>query len=266
MKLVFLTIVLDGMPWVTRHWPEFERLDFDWQWHVVEGAAANTACTSWCAPIAPRLSNDGTTQYLDALASYDHRVILHRKELWQGKLDMVNAPLRIMHEPCLLVQVDSDELWTAEQLTRLRQMFMDHPDRNCAHFHCDYRVGPNVHITSRNGFGNNDAYEWKRAWRWTPGMLFASHEPPAFAQLVEHPFTHGETEAAGLVFRHEAYSTLKQVAFKQTFYGSPNNKKGHLYANAIEGWQRLQRNRTWPVDLEKFMPWVGSGVVADKIL
>src|SRR6185503_8916213 len=91
MKLVFLTIVLDGMPWVTRHWPEFERLDFDWQWHVVEGAAANTACTSWCAPIAPRLSNDGTTQYLDALASYDHRVILHRKELWQGKLDMVNA-------------------------------------------------------------------------------------------------------------------------------------------------------------------------------
>lgn len=266
MKLCLLTIVLDGMPWITRHWPEFEKLDFDWQWHVIEGVARNTACTSWCAPATPRLSNDGTTGYLDSLADYDHRVILHRKELWQGKREMVNAPLRVMHEPCLLVQVDSDELWTAEQLTRLRQLFIEQPEKNSARFHCDYRLGPNIHITSRGGFGNHDDYEWKRAWRWTPGMLFASHEPPAFERFVERPFTYAETEATGLVFRHEAYSALKQVTAKSRFYGSPNNKQGHLYANAVEGWQRLQRNRVWPVtDLKQYLRFVGAGVVADLV-
>lgn len=265
MRVVFLTIVLDGQPWITRHWPEFEKLPFDWQWHVVEGVAANTACTKWCAPMLPRLSNDGTTQYLDSLAAYDPRVILHRKELWQGKLAMVNEPLRYMHEPCLLVQVDSDELWTAEQLVRLHEMFTKQVDRNCADFYCDYRVGPNVRITSRNGYGNNTSYEWHRAWRWSRGLQFGAHEPPLLLNFEWKPFTHTETESAGLVFRHEAYSTEKQVAFKARYYGSPNNPKGHLYANAVQGWQRLQLNTKWPVDLADYLPWVGQNVTADSI-
>lgn len=266
MKIVFLTICLDAMPWLTRHWPEFEKLPFDWQWVISEGVAAPTACTKWCSPMLPRLSSDGTTQYLDSLAAYDSRVILHRKELWQGKLAMVNEPLRYMHEPCLLVQVDSDELWTAEQLVKLRQMFMDNPDKTCAYFNCDYRVGPNVRITSCNGYGNNNAYEWHRAWRWQRGMVFASHEPPVLANFNPKPFTHTETEAAGLVFRHEAYSTEKQVAFKETYYGSLNNPKGHLYRDAVSKWRALQLNVKWPVDLKQYLLWVGDSVVADQIV
>lgn len=260
-----LTIVLDGMPFIAHHYREFEELPFPFRWHIVEGVAANAACTKWCAPMLPRLSNDGTTQYLDSLAAYDSRVILHRKELWQGKLAMVNEPLRYMHEPCLLVQVDSDELWTAEQLVRLRAMFIAQPAKNCAYFYCDYRVGPNVHISSRDGYGNNVAYEWHRAWRWSRGLQFVSHEPPALGGFKPVPFTHAETESAGLVFRHEAYSTEKQVAFKARYYGSPNNPKGHLYANAVQGWQRLQLNTKWPVDLADYLPWVGQNVTVYAI-
>lgn len=266
MRLVFLTICLDAMPWITRHWPEFEKLPFDWQWQISEGVAANVACTKWCAPTLPRLSNDGTTQYLNALAAYDPRVVVHRKEQWQGKLAMVNEPLRYMHEPCLLVQVDSDELWTCEQLMKLRQMFIENPEKNCAYFDCDYRVGPNVHITSTAGFGNNRAYEWHRAWRWHRGLQFQTHEPPVLGNFKCAAFDQGQTSRAGLVFRHEAYSTEKQVAFKEKFYGSNVNSKGHLYRDAVSKWRALQLNVKWPVELNKFMPWVGSGVVADQIV
>lgn len=266
MMLEIITIVLDGMPFIAHHHREFEKLPFPFRWHILEGVAANTLCTKWCAPMLPRLSNDGTTQYLDALAAYDYRVIIHRKELWQGKLAMVNEPLRYMHEPCLLLQVDSDELWTVEQLMKLRQMFIENPEKNCAYFRCDYRVGPNVRITSSEGYGNNSAYEWHRAWRWHRGLQFQSHEPPVLGNFQPKPFTHAETCEAGLVFRHEAYSTEKQVAFKQRFYGSAANPKGHLYRDAVAKWRALQLNTKWPVDLKEYMPWVGEGVAADQIV
>lgn len=266
MTLEIITIVLDGQPWITRHWPELEKLPFRWRWNIVEGVAENVKDTSWCSPMKPRLSQDGTTEYLTSLAACDPRVILHRKELWHGKTSMMNAPLQFMYEPCLLLQMDSDELWTAEQLIEMRQMFIDNPDKHQALFWCDYRVGPRLRITSRNGYGNHKAYEWLRAWRWKPGMTFASHEPPNLAGCPMMTLTHADTEARGLVFRHEAYSTRAQLEFKEKFYGSSNNPKGSLYRDAVVGWEKLQRNREWPLpDLSAYLFWVGDGVTVDQI-
>lgn len=266
MTVEFVTIVLDGMPWITRHWPEMEKLPFDFRWHCVEGVSANTKCTSWCESMTPRLSNDGTTQYLDSIAEYDHRVILYRKEQWQGKVAMMNEPLRYIHAPCLLMEIDSDELWTADQWTALRAMFMARTERNCAQFYCQYKVGPRIAITSRETYGNNTSYEWKRAWRFSPGMRFETHEPPKIGGFTERPFTHAETEKAGLVFRHEAYSTARQVRWKESYYGGKNNPNGTLYAGSVAKWKRLQNNRKWPVaELSEFLPWVGKGVTADLI-
>ncbi len=255
----FLTIVLDGLPWLAHIYPQLEKLDFDWSWRVVEGVAANVKDTSWCKPLTPRLSEDGTTQYLDALAGYDPRVILYRKELWNGKVAMVNEPLRTMYEPGLLFEMDSDELWSAEQIGKVHQMFLNDPKKNCAYFRCDYRVGPRVRITNADGehYGNHHAYEWKRVWRFSPGMRFKTHEPPVIENFQENAIKHEETARLGLVFVHQAYSTEKQIAFKEAYYPSC---KG-----ALEGWRKLQRNMRWPVDLKSFLPWVGEGVVVDRI-
>jgi len=266
MLLEIITLALDAQPWITLHWPELVKLPFRFRWNIVEGVAANVKDTSWCSQLAPRLSKDGTTQYLDAIAACDPRIVIHRKEFWQGKTSMMNEPIRFMHEPCLLLQMDADELWTAAQLIEMREMFIQNPDKHQALFWCDYRVGRNIRITSRNSYGNNSGYEWLRAWRWSPGMFFASHEPPNMAGCPMMTLTHADTEKRGLVFRHESYSTRAQVTFKVSFYGSSNNPKGHLYRDAVEGWERLQRNRKWPVnELKEFLPWCGDGVTVDQI-
>lgn len=267
-SVLFFTLALDAQPFISWIYPELKKLEYEWNWWIMEGVAQPTACTKWCSPQAPRLSIDGTHGYLRELARFDHRVHHVPKELWPGgKVQMCNYPLRHCHEPKLLWQIDADEIWTAEQMTAMRNLFIRHKAKNCAYFRCNYFVGPNVVITSREGFGNNSAYEWHRVWKWEPGMLFETHEPPKLTNFSPIPFTHDETEKEGLVFDHFAFATESQVAWKKEFYGSPNNKDaGHLYKDLEKGWASLQRNTQWPVQqLNRFMPFVGANVTADKV-
>lgn len=268
MKLFIETLALDAMPWITFIYPELKKLtDIDWQWNVIEGVAAPENCTHWCAPMTPRLSEDGTTQYIEKLCELDKRVVHWKKELWRGKVAMLNEPLRNLHENAVLMQIDSDELWKAEQIVSIHKFLTSSARFNCARFRCRYFVGPDIVITSKNTFGNNDAYEWHRAWKIQPGTRWESHEPPKLANYTENPRLQDSTEAEGLVFDHYAYAIESQVAFKVKYYGSQNNKEnGHRYATAVEGWKALQQNTKWPVtDLSRYLPFVGNNVTADKI-
>jgi hypothetical protein len=85
MKITFLTMALDAMPFITRHIEQFEKLKLDWEWRIAEGVASPSHCTKWCAPMVPRLSLDGTTGYLEALTNWDPRVKLWQREQWNGK-------------------------------------------------------------------------------------------------------------------------------------------------------------------------------------
>lgn len=267
MRLLVQTIVLDGFPFLPLIHAELRKLvNIDWSWVVCEGVASPSACTRWCAQTPPRLSNDGTTQYLEALCKFDPRVIHHKKEQWAGKLAMLNEPLRYLHEPAVLLQIDSDEIWTAELITKIHSMLAQRGKKNCAYFYCRYFVGRNIVITSRDTYGNQASYEWHRAWRVEPGVRWQSHEPPKLVNFEERPFTHEETEKLGLVFDHFSWATEKQVEEKSRYYGSSNNREhGKDYADAVKNWKRLQENETWPADLQKFLPWVGEGVVSNRI-
>ena len=267
---LFFTLALDAMPFVTWIYPELAKLQFEWEWHVMEGVAAPSNCTSWVRQMAPRLSNDGTNGYLRELASFDRRVLHHEKEIWPGgKVQMCNVPLRHLHEPRLLWQIDADEIWKAEQITTMRNLFIRNKAKNCAWFRCRYFVGPDVVLTNRDGFGNNGAYEWVRAWKISPGHRFETHEPPKLGgdqPFVPIPFTRDETEKEGLIFDHYAWATETQVAFKSSYYGSSNNKEhGADYRDAVKGWRALQRNESWPVtEVNAYLPWVGAGVTTER--
>jgi len=273
LPIHFFTIVLNGKPFIEHHIKAFEQLPFAWHWHIVEGVAALNHDTAWSKQhggrIAPTLhrnglSRDGTTEYLDDLARrFPNNVTLYRKPggaLWDGKLEMVNAPLANIREECLLWQVDADELWTAEQLATARNLFLTHPEKTSAFYFCHYFVGEHLVITTRNTYGNNTGYEWIRTWRFTAGCRWLAHEPPRLCRPIGNgkwadlatikPFRHAETEAAELVFQHFAYATPEQLEFKQTYYG---------YAGALRQWRQLQQQRRFPVALKDHFAWVKDG-------
>lgn len=266
MKLHIITIVLDGMPFITWHYPILRQLYIDWTWHVVEGVALPVGCTSWCAKMEPRLSGDGTSGYLEELARFDSRVDYRPRSWWPGKAAMFNAAMAggIYSYPCVLMQIDSDEIWTVKQIEMVHAMLASgYP--NCMNFRCRYFVGPDLAITSREGFGNHTAYEWKRAWRVGHGAMFETHEPPRLAGFVEYPWTHEQTENPGLVFDHFAYATRRQMEFKKHYYASTTNPAARLYDRAVEGWEMLQK-AVMPVEqLNRYLPWVGEGVRVERL-
>lgn len=261
--ITFFTIVLDGEPWIEKHLPVFQSLKISWRWIVIEGVSDNVECTRWCSRMVPRLSKDGTSQYLDSIS--DQRVTILRKSIWPGKVAMCNAALADIHVACLLWQVDSDEIWTQNKIESVVRLLSSHPERNCAWFWCRFFVGPGIAVLWPDSWANNSSFEWKRVWRFEPGMRFKTHEPPVIDGFEERPLLHSDTESIGAVFDHHSYSTLAQVEFKQRYYAGKSNPNARLFRNLVDGWKRLQSNEKWPVHLRDFFSFVPPETIADKI-
>jgi predicted O-methyltransferase YrrM len=277
LPIHFFTIVLNGEPFIKYHIEVFKQLPYQWHWHIVEGVADLKHDTAWSLQNGGRItdeihskgrSNDGTAEYLDELAQlYPENVTVYRKPegiFWEGKREMVNAPLENINEECLLWQVDVDELWTVEQICTARQMFIYHPEKTAAFYWCWYFVGEKLVISSRNCYAQNPAQEWLRTWRFKPGCFWTAHEPPVLTEPLPNsewrdvaavnPFVHEETETRGLVFQHFAYAMAKQLQFKEQYYG---------YANAVSEWNVLQAQTKFPVRLSQYFSWVQDGTMVD---
>lgn len=260
------------MPFLPMIYSELRKLpkEIEWRWSVVEGVAMPTYCTRWCASQPARLSQDGTGEWLTSVEGFDDRLDYYAKRLWDGKIAMVNHPLRMIEGQCgdeefLLWQMDSDEIWPAEKIVACWDMFKRHPEKNSAFFRCRYFVGPDKVITTRNCFGNYTSYEWQRVWKIKPGMLFKTHEPPVIDGLKLNPFTHAETEAKWLIFNHYAYATRAQVEFKEKYYAGANNPNAKHYKGLTERWERFQQETVWPRPLREIFPWVEQNCMVDKI-
>jgi len=270
LPIHFFTIVLNGMPFLPYHAGLMRRLSVEWHWHFVEGVAELKHDTPARGRITPELhrdglSRDGTTEHLDALArEFPGRIHIHRKpkgEFWDGKREMVNAPLTKILAECLLWEVDADEFWTAEQVDAAHSLFVTNPRKKAAYYYCHYFVGDRLALAIKPGqFGNHVAYEWLRTWRYKPGMRWKTHEPPDLVERLpdgslrgirrEETFRHEETRKAGLVFQHYAYAAEEQLRFKEVYYG---------YPRAVEEWRTLQRANTYPRHLRDYFSWVRDG-------
>ena len=204
-----------------------------------------------------RVSNDGTNQLLSALASHP-RITVNSKPEWGGKTEMINAALTAFKKDGILLQMDSDEIWTADQLRRLNSIFSANPVYNTVKVKMDYMLGPNVISTSSNGYGNR-SNEWVRAWRYSAGLWMECHEPPVFNGNRGKVCERDESESILGPILHMAWVTPQQVAYKQRIYRGG-------YENACEQWESLQSNTEWPVkDLKVFLPWVGHNASADLL-
>jgi len=277
LPIHFFTIVLNGKPFIEKHIGTFEKLSLPWHWHIIEGVAALKHDTAWSLANGGRiddslhkngLSNDGTTEYLDELAQrYPAQVTVYRKNsgaFWDGKLEMVQAPLTSVREECLLWQMDVDEIWTSEQIAAARELFLQFPEKSAALYLCQFFVGPSLVTTTVNTYGNFLGSEWLRTWRFRPGDRWLAHEPPRLARqqgdvMVDvatiNPFMHAETVERGLVFHHYAYATEDQIRFKEVYYG---------YRGAVDQWRALQKAERYPVKLKEYFSWVGDEAVVDR--
>jgi glycosyltransferase involved in cell wall biosynthesis len=278
LPIHFLTIVLNGEPFIRYHEKMLANLDIPWHWHVVEGVAALKHDTAWSVAGGGRvadslhdkgLSKDGTSAYLDDLAKrFPDRVTVYRKptgEFWDGKLEMVNAPIPNMREECLLWQMDNDELWTVEQIKAVHAAFLADPARSAAKFWCWYFVGPAKFLSTRYNYAQNPNQEWLRTWRFRPGMRWAAHEPPTLVEPIldepgatrdvakVNPFGHDEMERIGAVFQHFAYATEDQLAFKEVYYG---------YKDARSQWRALQAHKGSGL-VKDYLAWVSDNTMFD---
>lgn len=255
LPLHVMTLALDAMPWIACIFAELNKLtEIPWTWSVVEGAALPGGSTNWISRQAPRLSADGTTEFMEAICPAHPRVHYVRRHEWASKDEMCVAAMAPFTVPGVLMQIDGDELWGADQLRRNVELFEDDPSLMTARFHCRYFLGPNV-VTTDAGKAN----EWLRAWRFDPGMRWLTHEPPNLAGNRGKSLTRQETAALGLVFDHYAYALPKHVEMKERLYGP-------RFAGAVDGWKKLQANRVWPLrDVGQFMPAAFKGAPADKI-
>jgi hypothetical protein len=171
---------------------------------------------------------------------------------------MINAALTGFKKDGVLLQMDSDELWTFHQMIELLYLFEKNPEANTAQFEMDYMLGPNVISTSTEGYGNR-ANEWVRAWRYQRGLWMECHEPPMFNGNRGGLLDRKATSATVGSILHMEWVTPQQVGLKQRIY------KGG-YENAIDNWTGLQNNKEWPVkDLKSFLPWVGPNGSADLL-
>lgn len=253
-SLNIFTLALDAMPWLAVTYAELMRLsEVPWRWTIVEGAAMNVKDTAWMGQQVPRLSSDGTTEFLDAIAVHP-RITVIRQPRWEGKAAMCNAALATFKDAGVLLQVDGDELHTADQMRRIVELFEDDLALKMAHFTCRFYFGPNIQTTDA-GKPN----EWLRAWRFVPGMVFDRHEPPVLEGNHGKSLSRTETARLGFSFEHHAYTLPKHVGMKERLYGPK-------YAGALAGWHGLQANTEWPLrDIGKFMPKAFAGTPVDRV-
>ena len=270
-KVCVLTLVLNGMPFLHHHLFTLKRLsseyNIDWEWHVVEGVAtkrANRHRPYSTQKIPNRFYNestgmsiDGTTEFLDqAQSQFPNQIFLHRRNQWNDKLEMSNEGISTIRTPCILIQIDADELWSIEQLSRAAQLPENIP---CAYVDCHFFVSPEI-VTIHKGphmYSHDDELEWLRLWRYEPGMIWLSHAPPMLSRWTSDGWetlsnnkcaNHDMSNKLRIGFTHYAYVMAHQVSFKQHFYG---------YYGALEKWNLL-RSQSPPVDISLYFSWVNS--------
>ena len=248
LPLAIFTIVLDGQPFLPWQLACFNRLKLDWHWYVCEGAAANTNSTQWCRPQEPRLSLDGSTNFLNSLSNHPRVTVLQRQWWEGGKDEMTNAALAQILKPCVLLEIDVDELWESRQIEGIHAL-LSSSQYNCARFNNLYYLGLNIVIGNLNSWWASQRYAL-RAWRFTPGMLFESHEPPILRGVNgpgERCAVNAVTSKLGLTYEHWSLVFRHQVEYKQAYYG---------YADLVDRWTRLQHHPgPWPFSLKGWPPW-----------
>ena len=266
LPVSFFTIVYNGMPFIKRHLDRFNQMPFPWHWHVIEGLSCVAGDSGSNGHHArggrpPKdakgfLSADGTTEYLDELATLPNVTVYRNDKIWASKLDMVNRPLANIDYECVLWEVDVDEFYPSASMLELYNMFVANPKKTVAILpHIDFLGKTKYVIRNGDSWGSQN---FPRPWRYKPGYAWKSHEPPILINkrgqslLKINPFRGAEVGHLG--YHHYNYALPEQIKFKETYYG---------YKDLYEGWLKMQ-DMPGRVHVHDFFKFIDTeGVFAD---
>lgn len=254
MKKIAFTLVLNGMPFIKKQAEIIPKL-FD-KWYIIEGATLPVKDTAWCKNINnkfysdKKLSIDGTTEFLDSIAS-DKITIIRKNEFWNGKVEMCNSFMDEV-ENCILMEFDVDEIWKPEILKDVFTFCENHEGFHGIMFKCNYYVGPNLIIESENCYGDQNN-EWYRCWKISKKTFWLTHEHPQLNGLYKF-ISKEYSKEKGWIFDHYAYVNDYQLLFKENFYN---------YNGAYAQWKKLQECKNFPQKLKDFLPWVKDDAIVN---
>ena len=233
MRIAF-TIVLNGLRHL-EHNNFYQKMidNFD-HWIIVEGVAKPNGSTNWCKELSPLfhtnfLSNDGTTEYLDAHRHPNVRILRPLEGAWDSKDQQVNAAIsevKLITNECFLWQVDVDEQWDLVDIVNAEKALVENKGKTGC-FLCNYYVGEKQRVIGQWGEGRLEPY--RRLWDWK-GEMFLKHEPPTLV---------GKNGPGLLLpqrFNHYAYYFDQDVKFKEIYYQG--------YEGLFERWLKVQENRS----------------------
>lgn len=217
-----------------------------YRWCVAEGYAKPVKDGSWCRDVPGAThSTDATRRWLASSTA-----IVVSRDVWNGKVEMCNAALAALRENGatdgeLLLQVDADEIWEPWQIRELAILGIGAPKGAEWRFWCQYYVGPKLVINGQYCWGNRPDIDWRRMWKLTPASEWERHEPPVLKGRTTI-FDQEHSRVLGLVFKHFAYVSEEQVAFKERYYG---------YDGLLAGWRAMNELKVQdlPKNLNQFM-------------
>lgn len=212
MQRIGYTILYNGLHHLT-HGDFCNRMlsMFDY-WIVVEGLAGASGSTRWCRNLPlPGRSTDGSHQYMLNLARQNKKLLYYSPGgKWGSKDSMINKAVDITRQvasECYLWQVDVDEHWKPEQLSRAESELTGKTGGfQFTHYLCRTDDGRQLVARGVWGSGLNT-----RLWKWK-GESYLSHEPP----LLERQ---GRVQHLSPVYDHYSYRFEQDIVFKTLYYG-----------------------------------------------
>lgn len=163
------------------------------------------------------ISTDDTLDIIFNFPDVENKIKLVASQAWEHKDEMVNAYISSVTGNYLF-QVDSDEIWSGDDLNKICQILLERPDITCLEF-LPLQFWHNFETILIEGHWDSP---FMRLFKFESGAKWYSHEPPILVNPKGVSYNSikkiNATEEYGIRFFHYSYLTESQARWKATFF------------------------------------------------
>lgn len=268
MKICICTLVLNEIQWLEKLYTQHRNWEGLVKWIFVESADRVYAETNPTLVSKEGLSVDGTTEYLEKLASEDPRIVhikygfCSSQDRAQGKCEARSQYLKEMESirPDYFIVVDADEFYPKTSQASINEI-LEKPGRDrmwslCLKhreiwfppFYQKLQYLPRFSYEVVGGFWS---IPYCRIWKWFPNLSYLNHNTPSMSAAcpLDRYMRRLDGVESSPYFVHTGFaSKLETRAAKNRYY----EERG----------EKVDRRRSWYCDSRKaFETWTPETVL-----